>query len=149
MFAGEVFGSKDTFFFGLVGQHGSTDHITNGEDAWHVGFEMIVDDDSTLLVHLDACTVESELISVGLATSGDQDMICLQHLPFSALHWLNGDFSIGAMVLSSNDLVGSKDLDALLGQDLVECLRDFLIKRWHYFVKVLHDDDFGSEALVD
>jgi hypothetical protein len=45
--------------------------------------------------------------------------------------------------------VGSENLDALLGKDLVESTSDFLIERWHDFIKVFNHHHIGAESLVD
>lgn len=71
VFTGEVFSCEDTFFLSLVGQHGSADHITNSKNAWDVGLQVIIHYDSPPLVHLDACTIKAQFVSVWLATSGD------------------------------------------------------------------------------
>jgi len=43
-----------TFFLCLVGQHGSKGDITDAFDALDGGVELVVDDDSALIVFLDA-----------------------------------------------------------------------------------------------
>jgi hypothetical protein len=45
--------------------------------------------------------------------------------------------------------MGSHDLDALLGEDLVESFGDFLIEGGDNFVQVLHNDNVGPESLID
>lgn len=67
--ARDVFGCEDSFFFGLVGQHRSADYITDCEDVWCGGLQVVVDDDSASLVDLHARLLEAQLLSVRLPSS--------------------------------------------------------------------------------
>src|SRR6266849_5796363 len=41
--AGEAFGEGNALFLGFMGEHGAGDQVANGEDAGHVGLEILVD----------------------------------------------------------------------------------------------------------
>lgn len=149
MLACNLLSCKNSLLLSLVGQHSTAHDVSNRHNARNVGLQVVVDDDSALFVDLHSSLFQSEFVSVGSAASGDQDVVGLQDLLLSSLHGLNSDFSVGAVVDSADDLVGSHDLDALLGEDLVEGFGDFLVEGGDDFVEVLHNDDVGAESLVD
>lgn len=78
-----VLNSSDTLLLGLVGQHGTVGDITNAANVGDGGAELRVDGDATALVDLDANVLETETLSVGLATNGDEDNIGIQLIKFN------------------------------------------------------------------
>jgi hypothetical protein len=50
----EILGHGDALFLGLVGEHGTGDHVADGVDAGHVRLELVIDHDAAAAVQLDA-----------------------------------------------------------------------------------------------
>lgn len=70
--------SSDTLLLSLVGKHRSESDISNALDVLDGGVELVVDDDSTLIVELDADGFQVESSSDGASTDGDQDDVSVQ-----------------------------------------------------------------------
>ena len=64
-------GCEYALFFSFVGQHGSPHDITDTQDSWDVGFEVIIDNDSSFLVKFDSSFVAVQVVSVGSSASGN------------------------------------------------------------------------------
>lgn len=64
------------FLLGLVCQHGTESDITNTLDTFCTGVELIVNDDSSLFIRLDADLVKSQTFSNGSTTDRDENDIC-------------------------------------------------------------------------
>ena len=75
MLAGEVLGDRNALVFGLVGEHGAGDDVTDGVDAGEVGLEVGVDDDAAAFIELEAGFLSAEASRVGLTAHGDEDLI--------------------------------------------------------------------------
>jgi hypothetical protein len=71
----------------------------------NVGLESVTDNDSASLVQLYSSLVGVQLVSVGLSSSGYQNVISLQDLLLSTLNWLNGNLTVSSVVFSTDDLV--------------------------------------------
>jgi len=63
----------DTLVFGLVCEHWALDDVSNGADGRNVGGKVIIDDDTSSLVHLDADLFEAKTLCEGLAANAHQD----------------------------------------------------------------------------
>ena len=75
MLTGEVLGDGNALVFGLVGEHGAGDDVTDGVDAWKVGLEMRVDDDAAAFIELEAGFLGAEAGRISLAANGDEDLV--------------------------------------------------------------------------
>eukprot|EP00964_Phaeocystis_antarctica_P094229 scaffold60977_cov69-Phaeocystis_antarctica.AAC.2 len=62
----------DALLLGLVRQHGAAHHVANGEDARHVGGEVVIHLDHAARAHLDADVLEAQSLSEGHAPRGKQ-----------------------------------------------------------------------------
>ena len=110
---------------------------------------MVVDDDSPFLVNFNSCSIKSELVSMWLSTSCDQDVISFKDLLLSSFHRLNCYLSVCSMILPPNNLMGSQYLNTLLGEDLVKSFSELLIQRGNNFIKIFDDGDIGTKSLID
>ncbi len=71
--AEEHLNDGDTLVFGLVGEHWALDDVSDGADGRNVGDKVIIDDDTSSLVHLDANLLEAKTLGERLATNAHQD----------------------------------------------------------------------------
>lgn len=69
----DVLNRRDTFFFGLVRQHGAEGDITDHTDMRDLGAIFLVDDNAAALIGLDADVFEAEAGCVGAAADGNED----------------------------------------------------------------------------
>jgi hypothetical protein len=67
------FDGGDTFFFSLVGQHGTECSVTDTLDSLDAGVELVVDNDTTSVVELDTDLFQSEVLGDRSSTDGYQD----------------------------------------------------------------------------
>ena len=100
LLSSNILSHEDALLFSLVGKHSTAHHISNRQNTGDVGLKVVVHDDSAPLVHFHTCPLEAQLISVRSAPSGNQNMVCLEHQLLSALHWLNSDLSVCAVILA-------------------------------------------------
>jgi hypothetical protein len=70
--------SGDTLLLGLVGKHGSEGDISDALDTLDRGVELVVDDDSTLVVELDADGLEVEVLGDGSSTDSNEDDVSVE-----------------------------------------------------------------------
>jgi hypothetical protein len=61
-----------------VCQHGSKRDITDTFDVLCTGVELVVNDDSALVIELYAGSFEIESFDVGTAAYGDKDNVCFE-----------------------------------------------------------------------
>lgn len=149
LLSSEELGNGDTLFFGLVRKHGSADDISDGEDVAVVGLEVGVGQDSVSVVELDSDLLGTETLSEWGSSGGDEDVSAFFGDGGSSSNGLVGDLCVISVVDDLGDLVGSVDLDSLLGEDSVEGLGDLSVSNGDDSVSVLDDGDLGSESLVD
>lgn len=55
----EIFSCEDTFLLGFVSQHGSSHYVSDCQNVRDVGLEMIIDNNSSLLINFDSGSVKS------------------------------------------------------------------------------------------
>lgn len=143
------FSCEDALVFGLVGQHRAAHDVADGHDVLDIGFKAVVDHNSALLVNMNSSLVESKFVSEGSPASRDEDVVALESLAVTAFHRLNDELAVCSVVGATDNLVGSEDLDALLGEDFVEGFGEFLIERGNDLVKELNHSNVAAEALVN
>lgn len=66
-----LLGYENSFFFGLMGKHGSSNNITNSPDVRYAGFQMIINNNSSFVIKLNSCIVGLKTISVGSSSCGN------------------------------------------------------------------------------
>lgn len=70
-----------------MSQHGSKGHITDTLDVLDGGVELVVDDDTALVVQLDADSLQVESGGVRATSNGDEDNVgfdlAMKHLLIS------------------------------------------------------------------
>lgn len=74
-FSYDVLNRRDAFFLGLVSKHWSVDHITYGEDALYLGFQVLISLQAAVFVDLEAGFFKLESLGVSVSTSGNEDDI--------------------------------------------------------------------------
>ena len=67
---GDVFDRGDGFFFGFVGEHGAEGAVSDDADVRELGAVLLVDDEATFVVDLEADVFETQAGSIGAATYG-------------------------------------------------------------------------------
>ena len=149
MLASNLLSSKDSFLLGLMGQHGTSHHISNCQNARNVSLQIVVYYHSSLFVSFHSSFIKPKALSKGSSASGHQNVVSLKDLAVSSLNRLNIDFGISSVILSAGDLVSSQNFNSLLCEDFVESLSELFIERRAYFVQEFDDSDVGAESLVD
>ena len=66
-----------TLLLSLVSQHGTESDISNTLDALGGSVELVVNDDTSALVHLDTNLVKTKTLSHGSSTDSNEDDIGL------------------------------------------------------------------------
>jgi hypothetical protein len=82
-----------SFLLGFVSEHGSSDDIANGPDAWDLSLQVVVDFDHTALVSNETCLFKLEPTSEGATTSGDKNNVRFESSSRTALSRLNFYFA--------------------------------------------------------
>lgn len=149
MLSSNLLSSEDSFLLGLMGQHGTSHHISNSQNARNVGLQVVVYDHSSPFVSFHSSFIKPEALSERSSASGHQNVVSLKDLAVSSLNGLNIDFGISSVILSAGDLVSCQDFNSLLCEDFVESLSELFIERRAYFVQEFDDSDVGAESLVD
>mmetsp|Transcript_35773 Transcript_35773/g.66190 ORF Transcript_35773/g.66190 Transcript_35773/m.66190 type:complete len:242 (+) Transcript_35773:232-957(+) len=75
--ASHMLNSRNSFFFSLVGKHGTRNRISNGVDVRQVRLKMIVGLDHPT-IHLDTDILKAETLEVGYASNGHQNLVCFE-----------------------------------------------------------------------
>ena len=89
----EKVGAQDAkIVIGNMGEGGATLDVADAVDAGNVGFQAGVDAKKTLVIGLDPGCGEIEVVGVGRATDGDEQMCSLDGLRFVAGLHLERDF---------------------------------------------------------
>jgi hypothetical protein len=70
--------TQRTFFLGLVCQHGSEGDVTDALDVLLRGGELVVDDNTAAVVHLDTSSLEVQAFSEWTASDGNEHDISLK-----------------------------------------------------------------------
>ena len=83
-----------------MGQHGSPHDIADTQDSWNVGFEVVIDDDSSFLVKFTSSFVTVQVVSVGSSASSYEDVIALEDLAVSSFNGLDGDLGRISKILA-------------------------------------------------
>ena len=113
---------SDTLLLGLVCQHGSESSISDTLDSLDTGVELVVNDDPSLVVHLDTNILEPEVLGDGSSTDSDEDDVSIEGLGLATLGSLDVKEDLAVLLLGTNDLGVDLELESLLGQDLLEVL---------------------------
>ena len=92
MFARNRVGHGHAFVFGLVGQHRTFDHVTNGVDAGDVSLPVGVDGDLTAFGHFHTQRIEPEPVGKGFAPCGYQNNVGVHGVFAVILAQFIGDF---------------------------------------------------------
>lgn len=67
-----------TFFLGLVSKHGTESDITDALDVVHAGVELVIDNDSALLVYLNTNCFKVESLGHWTATNSNQENVGIE-----------------------------------------------------------------------
>lgn len=131
-------GRRRTLFLGLVCEHRTEGNITDALDVLHRGVELVIDNDTTLAINLDANLVKVEALSDGATTDGNKNNIGLDlnnvrigrtrsecdtyRLFLASLGRLGFDEDFAVALLGADNLCAQLELDTLLAEDLLEVL---------------------------
>ena len=97
----DAFNCEDTLIFGFVGQHGSSDNVTYGQNILDVGLKVVIDDDSAFVVDFDACFVEVETGCVRFTASGYEDVLSFEGLLVAAFDRFDKYLSMVTVVFAA------------------------------------------------
>ncbi len=130
-----------------MGQHCATNHITDGINARHAGRAIIIDEDETALVHVDA-GIRSQQLGSDRATTDSNDQLVEGHLliAFSAGEV---DGHLIALHFRAGQTCPQQDLQALLGKNLERFLGDLLIGSRQELVHGFDDSHFSAQTCPD
>lgn len=143
---GNVLGGGNSLLLGLVGQHGAESHVSDASDVGLVGSVLLVDDDSALVVLLDAGSLEVETLRVGSSANGHQQNVGIKSLLVALLDVLNLDLDVLALDVSRQHLGAELELDALLGEHLLGGLGNLVVHSGANGVLELDDSHLGAES---
>lgn len=113
MFVSKVLNSKDSFFFSFMGQHSTSNNVSNTINMWNVSLQSVINNDSSFFINLDSSLVQVKSISVWSSSSWNQDMFSFQNLLFTSLYWFNDDLAVSSVIFSWNDFVWSHNFQSL------------------------------------
>ena len=88
-FAEDLLYCCNTLFFCFVSKHLALDYITNAVDVRHMRLPMVIDDDLTTLIHLNASVLKAKPICEGTTTDADQTNINIKFSLLIRLRVLN------------------------------------------------------------
>mmetsp|Transcript_20960 Transcript_20960/g.53082 ORF Transcript_20960/g.53082 Transcript_20960/m.53082 type:complete len:437 (+) Transcript_20960:337-1647(+) len=142
----DILNGSNTFFFGLVCEHGSLDHITDGADGRHVGSKVLIGHDHSTIGHLHTDLVQTELVGVGATSHRHQHHVGVDLLGGTALGRLDGELHLVAEVLGAGHLGGHLELDALASEHLLELLGDGLVGTGGDLGQELDHGHLGAET---
>ena len=118
----DVLDRSDTLFLSFVSEHGPKSDIADTLDARDRCVELVVDHDSTPVVNIYSDVFETETLDVWPATDRDENDVGIQGFLLSVLGSLRLDEHFAVNLLGADDLSIELELDALLGQSLLERL---------------------------
>lgn len=74
----DVFGRGNTLFLSFVSKHGAEGNVTDTSDALDSGIKLVVDDNATPVIELDANILEVKSLGIWSATNSDENDICVE-----------------------------------------------------------------------
>jgi hypothetical protein len=107
MLSCNVLSSENTLLLSLMGKHSASNNITNSQYTRHTSLQEIIYNNAASLIDLYSCLLQTELLSVRLPSSCNQDVVTLKHLPISSFYRLNSNLTVGAKIDSTHHFVGS------------------------------------------
>lgn len=150
MALGDVFDGSNGFLLSLVGKHGTKSAVTNDTDVLGLGSVFLVDDESALVVNIDADVFESETSGVWSSTNGNENNVSFQGLLLSTLGSLNVQSNGTAAVVTADNLCAGHELDALLSKELLGLLGDLSVHAGTTDLAEEFDDgDFRAKSRPD
>ena len=135
---GDHFGGGHAFVFGLVGQHGAFDHITDSVDAGHRGAPLRVYRDLAALCHLDAKRFVAQTVVERLAACGHEHNVGVQHMFAVILAQLVVNFGLGLGGFGLLHGSAHDEVQALLFQRALEGLLHLWVHAGGDDIKKLH-----------
>jgi hypothetical protein len=134
----------------------------------NLGAVFLVDDDAAAVVGLETNVVQTETGGVGTATDGDENNVCVElwivsvvigretrrcwthSLLLAALGSLDLDLDIGSAVITLDNLCVELELDALLGEGLLDVLCNLSIHTGTTdLAEELDNSDLSTETAPD
>ncbi len=85
------FRKRHAFVFSLVRQHRTGDHIADGPDARNIGRIVVINNDASAFIQLDAELLETQPLGVRHSADRDQNDIGLDRFGRAALRRLYSD----------------------------------------------------------
>ena len=147
--AGDGLGHRHALVLGLVREHRPGDGVADGVDAGHGGLPAGVDLDLAARAEHDAELVEAEPLGVGPAAGGDQHDVGVERLLAVVLAQLVGDADAALAGLGALHRGAEDDLQALLGQQLLQRPADLEVHAGGDLVEELEHRHLGAEPGID
>ncbi len=143
--AGDDFGGRDAFVFGLVRQHRARDDVADGVDAGDIGAEMLVDEHPAAIVFLHADRLETKPVGVWHTADSDQHDVGIERLRRAAGGRLDLDLENLAGGIDRRDFRGKLERNALLLLQPLKLPRDFAVDTRQDVIEKLDDRDLRAE----
>mmetsp|Transcript_3890 Transcript_3890/g.14102 ORF Transcript_3890/g.14102 Transcript_3890/m.14102 type:complete len:346 (-) Transcript_3890:1917-2954(-) len=146
---GEGVDARDAFLFRLVREHRAGDDVTDRVHARDVrGKVVVVDDDLTILGHLDAERFEAETFGERLATGGDEYDVRIHRRRLATCGRFEGQRHPTLRLLHRARHLGFQlKIKALLFQRTLKRRANFVVNRGTAnFIGKLHDGNLGAQA---
>ncbi len=147
LLAVQLLGQNHAFLDGLVRQHGAADDVAHGVDAFGAGLVMRVGLDEAALVELHAGNVAAQVLGVGAAADGDDQLVEVDRLLLAVLLVFDGDVLLAG--LGAQHLGAELDVQSLLGQLAQPFLGDGLVDHRQEARQGFEDGGLGAEARPD
>lgn len=146
----DVLNGGNSLLLGLVSQHGAEGNITNDTDVGDLSAELLVDDETTTVILVNANVLNVETLGVGATTDGNENNIGIEGLLLATLGRLNVEADGSTAVITAHDLGVGLELDSLLSKNLLSLLGDLSIHTGATdLAKELDDGDLSTKARPD
>ncbi|RMW19837.1 hypothetical protein ALO98_05348 [Pseudomonas syringae pv. tagetis] len=134
----------DAFFRGLVRQHQTTNHVTDGIDTRYAGGAVVINVDETALVQVDA-TVRSQQVSSNRTTTHGHDQAIEGDRLFASSVGI-ADNHFFAFDLGTGHTSAQLDVQALLGEGFQRFLGNRFVGGRDELVQCFQNSDLGTQA---
>lgn len=146
----DVLDGGNSLLLSLVGQHGTEGNITNDADVGDLGTELLVDDETTTVVLVNANVLNVKTVGVRATANGNENNIGIEGLLLATLGSLNVEADGSTAVVTAHDLGVGLELDTLLSEDLLSLLGDLSVHTGATdLAEELNDGDLSTKTGPD
>lgn len=107
MLSQNMFDNKYALLFRFMSEHRPPDNISNTVDASYVSLQMVINNNSPLLVYLDSDFIQAQVFRMGLSPSSDKNVISSESYLVSSLDWLERNLAIRTVVSTAQNFMRS------------------------------------------